>query len=112
MSVTDTKRTHSRNAAVVYGAPTGCECGAWMPMWQAVDGDGQAVGDAKPLGMHCLTCHSDRHNACVDCGACLPDWAPSFGKLPWERYQRRDARYCSNACRQRAYRKRKEAASG
>jgi hypothetical protein len=47
-------------------------------------------------GTHCTTCHSRHHNACEACGECMFD-------------QRADARYCSGACRQRAYRERRAA---
>lgn len=67
--------------------------------------NGQPVGQFTRMGPHCTTCHSYRHNACQECGACLPDWRMW---KPWrERAQRLDAQYCSNACRQKAYRKRK-----
>ena len=109
MSVTGLGPTNSRNEAVIYTAPTGCACGALVLIYQGVDHDAQAVGEAKPLGLHCLTCHSRNHNACVGCGACLPDWSPLPPLFPDEPRRRLDARYCSNACRQRAYRKRKAA---
>jgi hypothetical protein len=44
---------------------------------------------------HCRTCHSNGHNACEVCGACI------------RADSRIDARFGSNRCRQRAYRQRK-----
>jgi len=49
-------------------------------------------------GAHCTTCHSDSHDACWGCKACMID-----------KRHRPDLIYCSNACRQRAYRKRTQA---
>jgi hypothetical protein len=40
---------------------------------------------------HCWVCHHNDHNTCEGCGRCI-------GK------SRSDRRYCSDACRQRAYR--------
>ena len=68
--------------------------------YQPLDRNGEDVGKPKPLGAHCTTCHSGEHNACQGCGACLSRWAPVAG------FVRSDKRYCSNACRQRAYRRR------
>lgn len=68
-----------------------------------------ADGRVKPLGVHCITCHSRRHSACTTCGSCLPEWAP-IRKWPDGRpCPRWDKRYCSPACRQKAYRRRKRA---
>jgi hypothetical protein len=111
VSVTATERTNSRNGGIIYFAPSGCDCGANVAMYQRVDASGEPADDAKPLGFHCLTCHGRWHNACLVCGACLPDWKPTgIPDWPWEERRRSDARYCSNACRQRAYRKRKAVA--
>jgi len=61
----------------------------------------RADGRRKPLGPHCATCHSKDHNACRQCGRCFAKWSP------WESEGGRiDRSYCSNACRQRAYRQR------
>ena len=48
-------------------------------------------GDA--VGRRCPACRRVRH--CEVCGACMPE-------------MRCDARYCTNTCRQRAYRQRRE----
>ena len=58
---------------------------------------------------HCVVCHSHDHRACMECGACLfasfRDWCAT--RTIRRAYQlRRDRRYCSSACRQRAYRER------
>ena len=63
------------------------------------------IEDASPFA-HCHSCHSDRHRACMECGACLP---PSGGMSHGRCETRVDRDYCSNACRQRAYRKRTRA---
>jgi hypothetical protein len=60
---------------------------------------------------HCTTCHSRDHNACEGCGECLGAYDtgvpnPSGYLRTWKNY-RRDKRYCSGACRQRAYRRRR-----
>jgi hypothetical protein len=62
---------------------------------------------------HCTTCHSRDHDACEACGACLDDYDTGVdtptGYLRTYKNYRRDTRYCSNACRQRAYRQRQRA---
>jgi hypothetical protein len=81
-------------------AVTACPCGA--------------QGVTRPVDLlsgvpHCVTCHGEWHFACEGCGACLPEWIPP-GIPKWTatgRGNRIDRRYCSPACRQRAYRKRK-----
>jgi len=74
--------------------------------------------------VHCQTCHSHEHNACEECGVCLGDsgelnrrWACGtyFDPQMGGRYPRNhrgcetrsDRHYCSSACRQRAYRRRR-----
>ena len=66
---------------------------------------------------HCTTCHSEEHNACLECGKCMgtvADWVfySDWRDLPHIRRgeTRSDRFYCSDACRQRAYRKRKREA--
>ncbi len=66
----------------------------------------EPTGRLKPLGPHCTTCHSGDHNACHCCGSCLPE-CPPFAKWMIPGAVRRDRLYCSSACRQRDYRKRK-----
>lgn len=53
-------------------------------------------------GGHCTACHAHSHQACEACGQCLPEWRSR--KQYSDRGRRGDRRYCSNACRQRAYR--------
>jgi hypothetical protein len=79
-------------------------CGGRMDLASS-DGeqDGQPAGKVKLFMPHCCTCRNRDHNSCVGCGACLPSWRRWKGG---QRSQRLDARYCSNACRQRAYRRR------
>lgn len=66
------------------------------------------------LQTHCITCHSDRHEACLGCGKCLPESSlfTTYEPLPAgrQRHRRADNLYCSSACRQRTYRTRKAAA--
>lgn len=64
-------------------------------------------GRLKPLGPHCTTCHSGGHNACCCCGSCLSE-CPPFAKWMIPGAVRIDRRYCSSACRQRDYRRRKQ----
>lgn len=71
------------------------------------DGNCVYVGEARLVLPHCATCHSNNHNACRGCGKCLPDSFPGFHR--WRGGCRSDKRYCSNACRQRAYRRRESA---
>ncbi len=50
---------------------------------------------------------------CAACGASLIDRTGYRGwTMGYRRRRRLDRRYCSNACRQRAYRARKRAGSG
>lgn len=55
-------------------------------------------------GTHCVHCHGEAHHrACRTCGRCmdwrvLRRWGSKWGL-------RGGRRYCSNACRQKAYRK-------
>jgi hypothetical protein len=44
---------------------------------------------------HCKTCHADDHNACSQCGGCMPA------------KNRLDRKYCSSTCRVRAHKWRK-----
>ena len=62
---------------------------------------------------HCVNCHRNDHQACFQCGECMPtvaDWSmyssPSDLGTRRVRYgeMRIDQKYCSNACRQKAYR--------
>jgi hypothetical protein len=63
-------------------------------------------GRLRPMDVHCCTCETRRdHTSCHDCGRCLPPWAPVDNR--WSGGRRSDTFYCTNACRQRAYRKRK-----
>lgn len=59
---------------------------------------------------HCATCHAWTHYACDQCGGCLPDLGDglraSYNGVKGQAYANR--RYCSNACRQRAYRARRD----
>ncbi len=64
------------------------------------------------VSVHCASCHSTDHNACEECGVCLGasgvgNWA-YLGNVKYGPgvETRRDRAYCSNACRQRAYRAR------
>jgi hypothetical protein len=80
---------------------------------------------------HCQRCHADTHNSCAWCGGCMPDnvrTGPYRNMLRPKRHRRTrrycsttcrgcgevldgkrsDARYCSPACRQRAYRARQQ----
>jgi hypothetical protein len=56
-----------------------------------------ASGERYTLYPHCATCHG-LHRPCGSCGTCIADDSPSL-----------TAHFCSNACRQRGYRRRKEA---
>lgn len=67
---------------------------------------GTPGGKIRLADVHCCSCQSrGDHNSCLTCGKCLPRWIPIgsryFGGV------RLDARYCSNACRQKAYRQRR-----
>jgi ferredoxin len=61
----------------------------------------------------CARCHGLFHKACAECGACM-----DAAGYPWERDYgslndtRADRAYCSNACRQRAYRRRRTESRG
>jgi hypothetical protein len=70
--------------------------------------EGTPSGRLRPAAPHCCTCrtHGD-HNSCLTCGKCLSRWIP-FGSRFYGG-ARLDKRYCSDACRQRAYRKRRAA---
>jgi hypothetical protein len=71
-----------------------------------------AMGRRQPLphahafrtDPHCFTCHSSDHNACIVCQRCIAT-GRRFGEWHY-RQHRVDRLYCSNACRQRAYRQR------
>jgi hypothetical protein len=54
---------------------------------------------------HCAACHKDFHSACQTCERCLDPTATGKWK-DGEGGPRRDALYCSPACRQKAYRTR------
>jgi len=89
-SVTPLKPPPSRNGyhdCVVAGG--GALCHPWYSHW---------------LSLHCAACHSNRHRACRTCMACLPDWHN------YRNPRRIDSLYCSSACRQKAYRKRRATA--
>ena len=57
---------------------------------------------------HCTTCHSNDHSACLECGKCVPK-VPYYDRETGNTFPinpRPNNQYCSNACRQKAYRKR------
>jgi len=87
-----------------------CDCGRILTYLQPVDEAGRALGPPAPLRPHCRTCHQDGHAGCSRCGACMA--ASGRGsRLRSEQYgvdaTRADRSYCSNACRQEAYRRRR-----
>ncbi len=88
MSVTTDTSGRSRN-----GCPweRGERGGPGHPWYGRCPGNGPFRGFITSA--HCGICHSDRHNACTGCGNCMAR-------------TRSDRAYCSNACRQRAYRRR------
>lgn len=51
-----------------------------------------------------------RSMACDECGGAFPTKTITYGSYSYEQAPRYDARYCSNRCRQKAYRKRKKEA--
>jgi hypothetical protein len=61
--------------------------------------------DLEEERRHCRSCHANDHYECFQCGACLPPrpqrqyWRPDGGTPG----VRRDRRYCSERCRQRAW---------
>jgi hypothetical protein len=87
VSVTATTDGPSRNALVRVYRGQGLAGGAWLDKHGWCE-RADALGYSGLLG----------HWHCEGCGLCLGVYG---------RGQRADARYCSNACRQRAYRQRK-----
>lgn len=78
-----------------------CACGKPMRL--------ERPGKPSWYGQHCITCHEYQHSACRGCGVCLPksrSWVD--GRTRGARY---DRVFCSNACRQKAYRAKRRAAS-
>ena len=75
------------------------------------------VGDQSPIRNadleRCVVCHfafdSVWHIPCRACGVCLMGRERKFTRARIYFRHRLDRLYCSNACRQRAYRKRKGA---
>lgn len=66
------------------------------------------AGRLQPAEIHCCTCGTSwDHNSCHACGACLPSYQAHDKRLSGAR--RTDTLYCTNACRQRAYRQRRAA---
>jgi hypothetical protein len=60
------------------------------------------IGAAWP---HCATCHSDSHNACVECGKCLPRCgrgSRSSGRWRGTPFVRGDRLYCGDECSRKA----------
>jgi hypothetical protein len=88
-AVTPSHPQASRNAD-----PYGPRCGASQPIARLIDGYLWSTP-------HCTSCHEEGHNACRACGGCLAQ----SGDLYFNG-TRIDRAYCSNACRQRAYRER------
>jgi hypothetical protein len=83
--------------------------------WNRLAPEGYRDRRSEYLGFeweHCTTCHGP-HNACADCGACLGErYTGEYSALNhYSEYvnYRVDRAYCSNACKQRAYRKRRHA---
>jgi len=79
---------------IIHGRCRGC--GKVLAIFQGCD------GMRKPFLPHCSTCHSGEHNACQGCGKCLP----KFRAFWRSEAARIDRRFCSNVCRQKAYRAR------
>jgi hypothetical protein len=96
----------SRNAGRIQfvGGPICPRCDRWWKYVQSIDSLGRPHGRPRPLGPHCTTCCSNRHWACAECGQCLPRYLGQPGDRA-----RFDRRTCSSACRQRAYRRRRQA---
>jgi MYND finger len=96
-----------------------CDCLAKHPeyngsswTWQQLAPDGYRHRYSDFVGLwweHCTSCHSPTHNACAGCGACLGKRLTGYSNDDFHDYvnYRVDRTYCSNACKQRAYRKRK-----
>lgn len=63
---------------------------------------GVKPSESRPGAPHCATCHVLTHNACLGCGRCLPE----AGRYTSQAVTRTDRKHCSDACRQRAYRRR------
>lgn len=59
------------------------------------------VGAMPDYHEHCAACHSDWHSSCRGCVTCMTTLSNRRGTV------RSDRRYCSSACRQRAYRNRR-----
>ena len=86
-----------------------CSCGARLVYLRREDGK----LDMHWAWIHCTTCHKLGHKACQQCGRCLPESGLAALGLR-SRFMKRsnvvrsDRDYCSSACRQRAYRHRRE----
>jgi hypothetical protein len=83
-------RNTTRGEGWVGGPPAWWTDGAWC----------EQLDDDSPAGRGALR----HHYHCEGCGACLPESAEFAGR---DYGVRADTRYCSGACRQRAYRQRK-----
>jgi hypothetical protein len=72
------------------------------PDWWCTHWGGHRLCESRNGEPHCCRCHVPTHSACKGCGTCLPDSRRYTSRA----VTRVDREYCSNACRQRAYRRR------
>ena len=88
-----------------------CPCGTSFPWVQPLDEQGQRGGRPHPITHHCTQCHSKDHSACLQCGRCDPKEIDARRRYKSHIQYRADRLYCSNSCRQKAYRRRAVSAS-
>lgn len=85
----------TRNSSTPEGSDVTCHTCQELEQWHWRDWDRNRADRFN--GIHCTTCHSSEHRACIVCGACMPDGHR------WDRF------YCCTTCRVNGKRERERA---
>jgi hypothetical protein len=102
MAVTPSRATASRNALAgtvdFFDGVVALDPEWWCSRW-----GGRRSCESRNGVPHCPTCHTPTHVWCHECGDSLEELRDGSQGVT-----RVDRCYCSNACRQRAYRRRQQ----
>lgn len=101
MSVTPEGSPESRNGSPLHEALVALV--ALDPQWWCSRWGGTRSCESRNGSPHCPICHLPAHAACHECGVTFQS-----GRYGSRAVTRVDRCFCSNACRQAAYRRRRK----